>query len=450
MCSRCVKLVFVLLVTALMGGRSVWAQNPIVRNQFTADPTARVFNGKMYLYPSHDIFAVEGKGRPGWFCMEDYHLFSSKDLTDWTDHGVILRQNGVEWVDSTSYSMWAPDCVEKNGKYYLYFPAPGKNTGGEKGFSIGVAIADSPDGPFVPQPEPIKNVRGIDPNVFIDKDGQAYLYWSQQQIFVAKLNDNMIELDSEPLIIANLPEKGLKEGPFVFERNGGYYLTFPHVENRIERLEYAVASHPMGPFKMTGVIMDESPMNCWTNHHSIVQYQNQWYLFYHQNAYSPGFDKNRSVCIDSLFFNADGTIQMVKPSHRGVGITLAADTIQIDRYTAIGGYGVKSVFVDSLDLFKGWKMMFNHVDDWVQYNAVDFGAGKQKSVIVKAMAPQGGVIQIRVKGLDEPLLAQIKLPASNDWITVEAKLNHFEKGWQNLFVNNAGDQLIELDWLKFK
>lgn len=427
------------------------AQNPIVRNQFTADPTARVFKGKMYVYPSHDILAVEGKGRPGWFCMEDYHVFSSENLTHWTDHGVILSQNSVDWVDSTSYSMWAPDCVERNGKYYFYFPSRSKsaNAKGEKGFSIGVAIADNPEGPFVPQPEPIHNVRGIDPNVFIDKDGQAYLYWSQQHIFVAKLKDNMVELDSEPLTIANLPEKGLKEGPFVFERNGLYYLTFPHVENKIERLEYAVGKHPMGPFAMTGVIMDESPLNCWTNHQSIVQYQNQWYLFYHQNEYSPQFDKNRSICIDSLFFNADGTIQKVVPTRRGVGITAANAPIEIDRYSNIGGTGAKIGFVDSVDVFKGWKTVFNHPSDWVQYNALDFGAKKYKTVRLKAMAPQGGRLQLRLNGLKGPLLAEVQIPVSQQWITVDTKLKHVGKGIHDLVVNAAGGQLIEVDWVSF-
>ncbi|MBP6662686.1 MAG: family 43 glycosylhydrolase, partial [Paludibacter sp.] len=233
------------------------AQNPIIRNQFSADPTARVFNGKVYLYPSHDIKTPEGKNlRKDWFCMADYHVFSSENLTDWTDHGVIVSQNKVKWVDSTSYSMWAPDCIERNGKYYFYFPANSNlvDANGRKGFGIGVAIADKPEGPYIPQDEPIKNVKGIDPNVFIDKDGQAYLYWSQGNIYGAKLKGNMTELDSEPVIFQNLPVKGLKEGPFLFERNGNYYLTFPHVENKIERLEYAMGDNPLGPFKMAGVV----------------------------------------------------------------------------------------------------------------------------------------------------------------------------------------------------
>lgn len=140
-------------------GLSATAQNPIIHNQFTADPTARVFNGKVYLFPSHDIKAPEGaKLRKDWFCMADYHVFSSENLTDWTDHGVIVSQNKVNWVDSTSYSMWAPDCVERNGKYYFYFPANTNIAGptGRKGFGIGVAVADKPEGPYIPQETPIK------------------------------------------------------------------------------------------------------------------------------------------------------------------------------------------------------------------------------------------------------------------------------------------------------
>jgi beta-xylosidase len=216
--------------------------------------------------------------------MEDYHVFSSSNLIDWTDHGVIVSQNKVNWVDPTTFSMWAPDCIARNGKYYFYFPANVK-AGSGRGFGVGVAVADNPAGPYTPQPEPINNVRGIDPCPFIDKDGQAYIYYSLNRIFVAKLKENMLELASEPQVIGDLPTQGLVEGPYLFERNGIYYMTYPHVENKIERLEYAISNNPMGLFKVTGVIMDESPMGCWTNHHSIIEFNNQWYLFYHENVY---------------------------------------------------------------------------------------------------------------------------------------------------------------------
>jgi hypothetical protein len=426
------------------------AQNPIIHNQFTADPTARVFNGKVYLFPSHDIKAPEGKNlRKDWFCMADYHVFSSENLTDWTDHGVILSQNNVKWVDSTSYSMWAPDCVERNGKYYLYFPANTNqvDVNGRKGFSIGVAIADKPEGPYVPLSEPIKNVRGIDPCVLIDKSGQAYLYWSQGHLYGAKLSENMTELISEPLILTDLPQKGLKEGPFVFERNGIYYMTYPHVENKIERLEFAMGDNPLGPFKFAGVIMDEAPNGCWTNHHSIVNYKNQWYLFYHQNDFSPKFDKNRSVWIDSLFFNADGTIRKVKPTLRGVGVTNASEKIQLDRYSRISEKGAIVVYNDTLNYFDGWKTVLSGKDAWIQYKSVDFGGGKQKWVEIKYQSPKGAVVSL---SQNDKFNHKIKLPVAVKWKTARIKVSGISAGVQNLTLINSGNNLIEIDWIRFE
>jgi GH43 family beta-xylosidase len=427
-----------------------FCQNPIIQNQFSADPTARVFNGKVYLFPSHDIPAPPGKNlRENWFCMEDYHVFSSENLVDWTDHGVIVSQNKVGWVDSTTYSMWAPDCIEKNGKYYFYFPANEKTNGDSKrrGFGIGVAVADKPEGPYIPQSESIKGINGIDPNILIDKDGQAYIYWSLGNIFVAKLKENMLELDSEPMVIPNLPDKGLKEGPFVFERNGIYYLTFPHVENKTERLEYAIGDNPMGPFKMTGVIMDESPTGCWTNHHSIVEFKGQWYLFYHHNDYSPNFDKNRSVRVDSLFFNKDGTIQKVIPTLRGVGLTKASDEIQIDRYSAISDKGVKIEFNNPKNTFEGWKSVLSDEGAWIKYNSIDFGK-KLKKIQVKAASYLGGTIEIRLDRVDGPVVAEVNIPKDTDWKIIESKISKIKPGNHNMVVALKDENPVEIDWVR--
>jgi hypothetical protein len=429
------------------------AQNPLITNQFTADPTARVFNGKVYVFPSHDIpTPPEKPGRKDWFCMADYHVFSSENLTDWTDHGTIVSQNKVKWVDSTSYSMWAPDCIERNGKFYFYFPA---NTNvadakGRKGFGIGVAIAEKPEGPYKALPEPIKGVAGIDPNVFIDRDGQAYLYWALGKIFVAKLKDNMTELASEPQVIDNLPQKGLIEGPFLFERQGIYYLTIPHVENKVERLEYAMGNSPVGPFKMSGVIMDESPVNCWTNHQSMVNYRNQWYLFYHHNDLSPKFDKNRSIRADSLFFNADGTIRKVIPTLRGVGISSAKSNLQVDRYSAISEKGVFTEFVDSTATFKGWKLIFKQENAWARFNKVDLGNQKLKKALINAQSVAGASFEIRLKGLNGPILATGKLDASRDLKVSAAKLNKYKSGVYDLFLISKSPETFAIDWLKFE
>jgi hypothetical protein len=426
------------------------AQNPLIRDQFTADPTARVFGDRIYVFPSHDILAKEGKGRPGWFCMEDYHVFSSENLTDWTDHGMIVTQNEVPWVRPNSYSMWAPDCIYRNGKYYFYFPTSATDTVAYgRGFNIGVAVASKPEGPYTPEPSPIKGVKGIDPNVFIDKDGQAYLYWSQGDIFGAKLKENMLELDGEVKTLGELPTKGLKEGPFLFERNGIYYMTYPHVENKTERLEYAIGNTPLGPFKFSGVIMDESSTGCWTNHHSILPFKEQWYLFYHHNDYSPSFDKARSIRADSLSFNADGTIRKVIPTLRGIGVTQAANPIQIDRYSEKSAAGATIAFLDTANKFAGWKAILDQPDAWFQYNTVQFKKPAKK-VVIRAKADTGGTIIIRSGSNNGAVIAEINVPASNEWKEISKTISKSPSGTQHLVMQLKGSGKVETDWLKFE
>lgn len=441
---------FLFSITTLLFacGGTAFAQNPFVSDQFTADPSARVFGDRVYVYPSHDIRCPKGQGRPNWFCMEDYHVFSSDNLTDWTDHGVIVKQNEVPWVKKDNYAMWAPDCIYKNGKYYFYFPTFPKDTVTSKRFTIGVAIADHPAGPFIPHPKPIAGVDGIDPNVFIDKDGQAYLYWSDRNIYAAKLKDNMLELATEVVILGELPEKGLKEGPYMFERNSIYYLTYPHVEKKIERLEYAIGDNPLGPFKVTGVIMDESPTGCWTNHQSMILFKDQWYLFYHHNDYSPKFDKNRSIRVDSLFFNTDGTIKKVIPTLRGVGITSANKRIQIDRYSRISDQGVSVAFIDTLNTFSGWKTIFDAPDAWLQYNRIDFGKKKFKSVSVRTLS-SGGTLQIRTNGVSGPVLAEIKIPKSEGWTITKASVKKPVSNILDVVMVWKDKGQAEVDWISF-
>lgn len=286
-----VKITILVLFISFLGINVATAQNPLIMDQFTADPTARVFDGKVYVYPSHDVNCGTD-----WFCMKDYHVFSSENLIDWTDHGVIVDQKEVEWVNSTGNSMWAPDAIEKDGKYYFYFPSVADTNSGERGFKIGVAVSDNPYGPFEPEKTPIEGISGIDPGIFIDNDGQAYISWSGRgNLVIAKLKDNMKELASEPVVVEGVPKTGLSEGPFMFERNGIYYFTYPLVIEKTEALVYATGDNPLGPFEYKGVFMDEHPSSCWTNHHSMIEYKDQWYLFYHHNDLSPDFDKNRSI-----------------------------------------------------------------------------------------------------------------------------------------------------------
>jgi beta-xylosidase len=440
------------LLTVLIAACSIsagaYAQNPIIRNMYSADPTARVFGDSVYLYPSHDILASPGHGRVGWFCMEEHPVFPSADLPNWRDDGVVVSQYNTPWVDSTKYSMWAPDCLYRNGKYYFYFPSMPDSSYG-RGFAIGVAISDKPSGPFIPQAMPIKDVHGIDPNVFIDKDGQPYLYWAQGRISGAKLKDNMLELASDVKVLGNLPDKGLKEGPFVFERNGHYYLTYPHVENKTERLEYAMGDNPLGPFKVTGVIMDESP-HCWTNHHSLVKFKGQWYLFYHSNDLSPNFDKARSVRADSLFFNADGTIQKVIPTLRGIGVTKAGSKIQTDRYSAISETGASVNFLDTTNRFLGWETTFDQPGAWIQYNTVNFGKAGTKTLVIRANSATGTTLVLRTTDPAQPPIAEIKVPKTSDWSLIRRAVVHTPSGIKNLVLQQKDGGTVEVDWISFE
>ena len=459
------------------------AQNPVIRNQFSADPTARVFNNKVYLYPSHDIKPPVGQ-RQDWFCMEDYHVFSSENLTDWTDHGMIVTQNKVPWVRPNSYSMWAPDCVYRNGKYYFYFPSS-PNAGG--GFAVGVAIADSPEGPFIPEPEPIKGINGIDPCVLLASDGNAYIFWGNGRC--AKLKDNMKELaDDNPkstvkfgnremeMIGANclegLPNRQA-EGPFAFEYNGNYYLTYPYVRENTEVLGYAMSKNPMGPYEYKGLVMAEHANGCWTNHHSIINYKGQWYLFYHHNDFSPSDDKRRSVCIEKLFFNADGTIKEVKPTMRGVGINNATEKIEIDRYSEASS-DVTTQLIDTINTFRSYQAALPKKGSWLRYNDVDFSSLTSDSyVIISVKASGNTAFSIREKSATGKVIAKVSLdnivppetpnaPAGGgmmgrfrrdmrgQWLTQTVALDYVPKGVTDLVVTNDGDAEIAVDYVLFK
>ena len=452
------------------------AQNPVISGQFTADPTARVFNNKVYMYPSHDIFPPEGT-RQDWFSMEDYHVFSSEDLVNWQDHGVIVTQNKVPWVRPNSYSMWAPDCVYRNGKYYFYFPsAPAK--GG--GFGVGVAIADNPEGPFIPEPEPIKGINGIDPCVLLASDGNAYIFWGAGRC--AKLKDNMKELaDDNPKEVVKWGNREMEmvgvnclkdlpnrqaEGPFAFEYNGNYYLTYPYVRENTEVLAYAMSKNPMGPYEYKGIIMAEHANGCWTNHHSIVNYKDQWYLFYHHNAYSPKDDKRRSAQIEKLYFNADGTIQEVKPTLRGVGINQANSRIDVDRYSAAAN-GVELAYLDTTNTFRGWEVKLPKKGAWLTYNDVDFSnisgkaymtanvkADKNTKIVIRENNKSGKVIatlklQVEPEGGNNGGTMMRRRSYVGQWHAVTAQLNYIPKGVTNLYISCEGEG-ASIDWLQFK
>jgi hypothetical protein len=316
---------------------------PLVQHIYTADPSAHLFAGKLYIYPSHDIdagAAFDDLG--GHFAMEDYHVLSMDSPTDTkaTDHGIALHVNDVPWASS---QMWAPDAAEKDGKYYLYFPA--KKPDGI--FQIGVAVSDSPTGPFVPEATPIAGSYSIDPAVFADHDGNHYMYFGglwggQLQKYrnntllneehepqgtelalgplVAKLASNMLDL-AEPVreiiildengqaLLAKDNERRFFEASWVHKHNGTYYFSYSTGDTHY--ICYATGSNPYGPFTYGGRILE--PVVGWTSHHSICQYEDRWYLFYHDSSLSHGITHLRSVKVTELFHEADGSIRTIKP-----------------------------------------------------------------------------------------------------------------------------------------
>ena len=449
------KSLLTLALFALVGNMAV-AQNPLIKDHFNADPSALVVGDRVYVFPSHDIPAPWDYARKDWFCMADYHVYSSDNLIDWVDHGMILDQKEVPWGNPTAYSMWAPCCIEKDGKYYFYFPNASK-TGG---FTVGVAIADHPEGPYEVVPEPIEGIGGIDPCVLKASDGNHYIFWGAGRC--AKLADNMIELAEDNPVetmkwgnremknigvncLSGLPSRQA-EGPFAFERNGYYYLTYPYVREDTEVLGYAMSKNPMGPYEYKGLIMEEHENCCWTNHHSIIEFKGQWYLFYHHNDYSPDFDKNRSMRVDSLFFNEDGTIALVKPTERGVGITNSKSEIHIDRYSELSASGDSIAYLDLGNYFKGWKTVFYEKGAWAQYNTVQFDKAP-KSVKVQIVPPSAGTLEILQ---DDKVIATVNVPKDRQVITATAKVTGASKGLHHIKVRMASEGKVQVDWLTFE
>lgn len=315
---------------------------PLVEHIYTADPSAHVFDGKIYIYPSHDIEAgIEFNDNGDHFDMRDYHVLSmDTSNSPAVDNGVALHVKDVPWAER---QMWAPDAARKNGKYYFYFPAKRK----DGIFQIGVAVGDSPVGPFIPEPEAIKGSYTIDPAVFEDSDGVFYMYFGgiwggQLQKYrnntynsaheepaddepalgpiVARLSDDMKEFAETPREIVILDENGepLKAGDhdrrffeasWMHTYNGKYY--FSYSTGNTHFLCYAIGDNPYGPFTYGGKIL--TPVVGWTTHHSICEYQGQWYLFYHDSVLSNGVTHLRSVKMTPLHYDANGRIITIDP-----------------------------------------------------------------------------------------------------------------------------------------
>jgi hypothetical protein len=315
---------------------------PLVSHIYTADPSAHVFEGKICIYPSHDIDAgIPFNDNGDHFGMEDYHVLSMDNINAaTTDNGLALHVKDVPWAER---QMWAPDAAHKNGKYYLYFPA--KRANGI--FQIGVAISDSPVGPFVAEPEAIEGSYTIDPAVFEDEDGKHYMYFggiwggqlqkyrnnkyaeeNEEPMYnepalgpiVALLSDDMKQFAEEPKEIKILDKNGdfllagdndrrFFEASWMHKYNEKYYFSYSTGDTHF--ICYAIGDNPYGPFTYQGRILN--PVIGWTSHHSICKVDEKWYLFYHDSSLSKGVTHLRSVKVTELTYNEDGTIVTISP-----------------------------------------------------------------------------------------------------------------------------------------
>lgn len=426
------------------------AQNPLVTHIYTADPTARAFDGKLYIYPSHDGIPEKGVEAPRFF-MPDYHMFSLENGNTWKDYGVILDQNEVPWGKKNSNGMWAPDCIKKGGNYYYYYPAPPKD--GSTFRRIGVGVSKSPTGPFKWEENYIDGVDGIDPGLLLDDDGKAYMFFAGgKTIKGVKLKDNMKDIDGEVIKIEGIP-KGYVEGPFPFKYNDVYYLTFAHVfPGEGYTIGYATSNSPLGPYVYSGKIMDN--IDNGTNHHSVVNYKGKWILFYHWWDVS-GFNKLRSMRADYMEFKKDGSIKKVKPTLRGIGNPTIGDTIQVDRYNEI--LNAKTAFVGGNEP-KGWMVCDTKMMSHVKFNGVDFGDGRAKKIEARvACGRRIGSFEIRLKNPKGKLIATF--PAGftggwNNWETIETDILENVSGVHDIFVVFKAEwgatKIVNLNWLLLK
>lgn len=289
--------------------------NPIITDKYTADPAALVFNNTVYLYVGHDQAPIE----KNFYEMNEWLVYSSTDMVNWEEHPVPLKPSDFSWA---AHSAWAAEVIEKDGKFYWYVTV---EHGSIHGKAIGVAVSDSPTGPFtdaIGKALITNNMTtehtqiswdDIDPSVFIDDNGQAYLYWGNTVCYWAKLNDNMVELDGE-IHTVDLPN--FTEAPWIHKRGDWYYLSYAY--KFPEKTAYAMSKSITGPWEYKG-ILNELAGNSNTNHQAIIEFKNNWYFLYHTGGIQPhGGSFRRSVCIDRLYYNQDGTMKRIVMTSEGI------------------------------------------------------------------------------------------------------------------------------------
>ena len=427
----------------LLNCLNVNAQRPIIQTKYTADPAPMVYNDTVFLYTTHDEDDAEG------FKMQDWLLYTSTDMVNWTDHGVVASLKSFDWVKRDN-GAWAEQVVERNGKFYMYCPIHGNG--------IGVLVSDSPYGPFKdPLGKPLvwqkEHWDDIDPTVFIDEDRQAYMYWGNPNCYYMKLNEDMISYSGDIVKLKETPEH-YQEGPWFYKRNGHYYLAFASTCCP-EGIGYALSDSPTGPWKTKGYIMRPTERTR-GNHPGIMDYKGKSYVFglnydllkLETNTHY----ERRSVSVAEMHYNEDGTIQEVPywADTKLEQIGTFNPFRKVEAETMAWGYGLKT----APNADKSLSVVDVNNGEYICVRGVDFGKNKARRFEVSALPLEGGNLKIRLDAPDGKIVGNVNIPQGNE--TSKYELYSCEvnavSGIHDLYLSFEGENnkdLFELDYWKF-
>ena len=441
------KLSLAWVALAMLPARLGFADNPIIQTKYTADPAPLVYNGTVYLYTSHDEDTAVN------FVMYNWMLYSSTDMANWTDHGIVAGvkapNNTFPWAAGTN--AWAPQVVEKSGKFYLYVPLQGSGR-----MTLAVAVADSPLGPF-------KDAIGgplvssgttddIDPTVFIDTDGQAYLYWGNPNCHYVKLNPDMISYSGT---VATTPKiQTYQEGPWFYRRNDNYYLAFASTCCP-EGIGYAMSAGPTGPWTYKGSIMDGNSQSS-GNHPGIIDYKGSSYVFgFNYNVQlqrkNQRIGERRSICVEKMTYNPDGTIAKL-PFWSKTGptqIELLNPYAQTEAETIAWAWDVKTETCSE----GGMDVTAIENGDYLKVKGADFGGGATSLDVRVASAGSGGNIEVRLDSQTGKLVGTCAVAGTGgaqSWTTKSCPISGASGEHDLFFVFTGGSgSLFNFNWWKF-
>ena len=452
----------IILTAALAIAMNSTAQNPFVQTWCTSDPAPMVHNGRMYVYTGHD------EDNADFFWMQEWRVYSTDDMVNWVDHGSPLALESFSWADDRA---WASQCVERDGKFYWYICAHSKIS---KGMAIGVAVSDTPTGPFRDAIGKPLFENGswdhIDPTVLIDDDGQAWLMWGNPQCYYLKLNRDMISYSGELGLldmteeafggpIMSKREKGKKykdsyvEGPWLTKRNGTYQLLYA-AGGVPEHIAYSTASSPTGPWKYAGEIMPLSDTKSFTNHCGVADYKGHSYFFYHTGKLPNGGGFGRSVAVEEFKYNADGSFPTILPTDEGVKPIGKFDPYRkVEAETMAFSKGVKTEQNDQVGVY----VTDIHNGDYIKLQNVHFCNKIPRTFTARvASGLRGGQIEIRIDSVGGKLLGTVNVPGTGgweQWRTITTDLTAIASGHHDMyfvFKGRKGPKLFNFDWWEMR